>query len=74
MTESARAAESDLALVRNLLRGSQPHFDLFFQTFFHRIYAAARRGLGDVREAERLTEEVFAVLLRDLHAFDGLQQ
>jgi len=71
LSESARAAESDLSLVRNVLTGSQPHFDLLFQTYFDRVYAAARHRLDDVREAERVTEEVFAVLLRDLAIFDG---
>ncbi len=71
MSESARAPESDLALVGKVLRGSQPHFDLLFQSYFDRVYAVAQRHLGDVREAERVTEEVFAVLLRDLAAFDG---
>ena len=71
MSESVRATESDLELVRNVLRGSQSHFDLLFQTYFHRVYVAAERQLGHARDAERLTEDVFAVLLRDLAAFDG---
>ena len=43
---------SDEELVREILAGSQSHFDMLYSAYFPRVYRFALKRLSDVGEAE----------------------
>jgi RNA polymerase sigma-70 factor, ECF subfamily len=63
--------ESDAELVRAILAGSRPHFDLLYAAYFPRVYRFALKRLRDRAEAEDVTQEVFVTVFRVLHTYAG---
>jgi RNA polymerase sigma-70 factor (ECF subfamily) len=62
---------SDAELVRAILAGSRPHFDLLYEAYFPRVYRFAVKRLRDAGEAEDVTQEVFVTVFRRLHTWAG---
>jgi RNA polymerase sigma-70 factor (ECF subfamily) len=63
--------EDDQALVREILAGSRPHFDMLYDAYFPRVYRFALKRLRDSGEAEDVTQEVFITVFRALRTFQG---
>ncbi|MDG2048834.1 MAG: RNA polymerase sigma factor [Myxococcota bacterium] len=62
---------SDEELVREILAGSQSHFDLLYSAYFPRVYRFALKRLSDVGESEDVAQEVFMTLLSALPSYQG---
>ena len=62
---------SDAELVTRILEGSQEHFELLYTTYFPRVFRFAMKRLGDRREAEDVTQEVFFTVFNGIDRFEG---
>ncbi len=71
MAHTTEAWSDDAELVREILGGSLPHFDLLYETYFPRVYRFALKRLGDPGEAEDVTQEVFMTVFKALPTFQG---
>jgi RNA polymerase sigma-70 factor (ECF subfamily) len=68
---SATPWDDDQELVRQILGGSRPHFDMLYDAYFPRVYRFALKRLRDAGEAEDVTQEVFITVFRALRTFQG---
>jgi len=66
-----KAWPDDGVLVAEILRGSQEHFDLLYDSYFPRVYRFALKRLNDPGEAEDVTQEVFLTVFNALESFQG---
>ena len=62
---------SDAELVSRILEGSEEHFELLYTSYFPRVFRFAMKRLGDRREAEDVTQEVFFTVFNGLDRFEG---
>ena len=61
-TDEAARAQVDSDLLRRVARRDREAFTALYDRFSHPLYATALRILGDAREAEDVTQEVFLAL------------
>lgn len=71
MKRSGKPWASDTELVAEILRGSEEHFELLYDTYFRRVYSFALKRLRDPGEAEDVTQEVFLTLIDALKSYRG---
>ena len=73
MAIDANPADSfpDPNLVIRAQRGDQSALAILYEAFFNRIYRYILARIGNVAEAEDLTEEVFLRMLRGLTSFES---
>lgn len=64
-------SESDREIVEAIKRGDVGAFDALYSAHFRRILNFALRKLGDMAEAEDVTQEVFAAVYSCLDRFEG---
>jgi RNA polymerase sigma-70 factor (ECF subfamily) len=62
---------SEADIVQRVSKGDQTVFEELYRAHSRRVYALCLRMLGNLTEAEDLTQEVFLLLLRKIHTFRG---
>ena len=70
-SSSVKQWDSDAELIAEILGGSEEHFELLYNAYFHRVYGFALKRLKDPGEAEDVTQEVFLSLISALESFEG---
>lgn len=63
--------EGDREIVQKILEGDREHFNVFYETYYPRVYHFALEMVGDADAAEDLTQEVFVTVFRTLHTVEG---
>jgi RNA polymerase sigma-70 factor (ECF subfamily) len=67
----ARYKLNEAEAIRRAQRGDQLMFEHLYRLHSRRVYALCLRIAGNMTEAEDLTQEVFLLLLRQIHTFRG---
>ena len=62
---------SEAEAIRRARNGDRSVFEYLYQLHSRRVYALCLRMVGNIAEAEDLTQEAFLVLLRKIHTFRG---
>ena len=62
---------SEADIVQRVRKGDQTLFEELYRAHSRRVYALCLRMLGNLTEAEDLTQEVFLLLFRKIHTFRG---
>ncbi len=71
----ARAAVAFTRELRERLRQrDRAALELFYETFFDRVYGYVRRMLGDEQQAEDVTQEVFLHVQRAIDGYDPARE
>ncbi len=71
MATAAAHLVSDLELARASAQGEMEAFERLYQTYHRRVYSLCLRLVGNVADAEDLTQEVFLHLYRKISSFRG---
>ncbi|GBC81545.1 ECF RNA polymerase sigma factor SigW [bacterium HR10] len=71
MATAAAHLVSDVELARASARGEMEAFERLYRTYHRRVYALCLRLVGNVADAEDLTQEVFLHLYRKISSFRG---
>ena len=68
-----RVAEGDvdLELVKEICRGSEPHFNALYERYFQRIYNFIYGRLRNHEDTEEVVQETFTAVFRSIRAFRG---
>ena len=61
----------DAEAVKRVLEGDQGAFGEIYNAYFGRIFAYTLKRVGDLNEAEDLTQETFTQLYRSLNSYQG---
>jgi len=62
---------SEAEAIRRAQNGDRLMFDYLYRLHSRRVYALCLRMVGNITEAEDLTQEAFLLLLRKVHTFRG---
>ena len=68
-TKPTAAGDSDL--IARAQRGEAEAFETLFHTYKRRVFRLCLRMMGNVSDAEELTQEAFLTLFRKIHTFRG---
>src|SRR3569623_3631945 len=76
MTETATVpsmsdADDDLAIVRRIVAGDRPAFELLMRLYNRRLYRLARASLRDDAEAEDALQDAYLAAYRSIDQFRG---
>lgn len=64
-------AEDEAALVRRIVSGDRPAFEILMRKYNQRLYRLARATLGDAAEAEDALQDAYLAAYRSLAGFRG---
>ena len=67
----ARHKLNEAEVIRRAQGGDRLMFDHLYRSHSRRVYALCLRMVGNTTDAEDLTQEVFLLLLRQIHTFRG---
>jgi RNA polymerase sigma factor (sigma-70 family) len=62
---------SDDVLFEGLRRGSEDHFNAFYERYFPRVYRFIASRVHNAADAEELTQETFTVVFRQARDYSG---
>jgi RNA polymerase sigma-70 factor (ECF subfamily) len=65
------ASPSNAELIARAQRGEETAFEALFHQYRQRVYCLCLRMVGNIAEAEELTQEAFLQVFRKLHTFRG---
>jgi len=71
VTCPASGRESQAEIIQRACEGDQTAFECLYRSHCKRVYAVCLRMVGDMTEAEDLTQEAFLLLFRKIHTFRG---
>lgn len=69
--EAIAPSDDDAALVRRIVAGDQPAFELLMRRHNQRLYRIARTALRDATEAEDALQDSYLLAYQSLHQFRG---
>jgi RNA polymerase sigma-70 factor (ECF subfamily) len=70
-TQPAPGSPSIADLIARAQRGEEEAFETLFHQYKQRVYALCLRMIGNMAEAEELTQEAFMQVFRKIHTFRG---
>jgi len=72
VTCPASGRESQAEIIQRACEGDQTAFECLYRSHCKRVYAVCLRMVGDMTEAEDLTQEAFLLLFRKIHVPWGI--